>query len=258
MKSLKLDHITAQEVLKGVRTSTWRLNDDKDLHVNDVVSLIDKQDPNNPASWRSIGSAIITTIFEKQLGKVDKSDMDGQQKYASLEEVFKEYRGYYGPQVGAETPVKIIRFSFTPQSAIEADKPISKAVLYCDGGSRGNPGPSASGFVLYDGASQIIAENGLFLGVTTNNQAEYQSLKLGMEEALKRGVTELDVHMDSLLVVNQMNGSFKVKNRDLVEINKSVKELAGKFSRVRISHVPRERNRRADAMVNKVLDSVKS
>lgn len=127
--------------------------------------------------------------------------------------------------------------------------------LYADGGSRGNPGPSASGYVLLDMDNNVIKKSGVYLGITTNNQAEYHSLKFGLEEAKKLGAREVSVFMDSLLVVNQMNGTFKVKNRDLWPVYESIKELAKEFKRVTFSHVPRELNKLADAEVNTTLDA---
>jgi ribonuclease HI/pterin-4a-carbinolamine dehydratase len=127
--------------------------------------------------------------------------------------------------------------------------------LYADGGSRGNPGPSASGYVLMDMDDSIIFKSGVYLGITTNNQAEYQALKYGLEEAQKLGAREVDVFMDSLLVINQMKGIFKVKNRDLWPIHESIKELVGFFKKVRFTHVPRELNKLADAEVNETLDA---
>lgn len=127
--------------------------------------------------------------------------------------------------------------------------------LYSDGGSRGNPGPSASGYVLMDMDNTIISEKGVYLGLTTNNQAEYHSLRLGLEEAKKLGAREVEVYMDSMLVVNQMKGIFKVKNRDLWPIHEAAKELAKHFNKVTYTHIPRELNKLADAEVNKVLDS---
>ncbi|CAN5652062.1 hypothetical protein BH23PAT1_BH23PAT1_1640 [soil metagenome] len=127
--------------------------------------------------------------------------------------------------------------------------------LYSDGGSRGNPGPSASGYVLMDMENTIISERGVYLGITTNNQAEYHSLRLGLEEAKKLGAREVEVYMDSMLVVNQMKGIFKVKNRDLWPIHEAAKELAEFFKKITYTHIPRELNKLADAEVNKVLDS---
>ncbi|HUC88339.1 MAG TPA: reverse transcriptase-like protein [Candidatus Binatia bacterium] len=126
--------------------------------------------------------------------------------------------------------------------------------LYTDGGSRGNPGPAASGFVILDQADKVLVEKGIYLGITTNNQAEYKALKFALEEAKALGAKKVDVYMDSLLIVNQMLGKFKIKNGDLLPINHSVKELVKLFDQVTFTHVPRELNKKADAMVNKALD----
>lgn len=139
-----------------------------------------------------------------------------------------------------------------------ADKQVhpnnKKLKVYADGGSRGNPGPSASGYVVMDENNKILVENGVYLGITTNNQAEYTSLKLALEDCVKLGAKEVDVYMDSLLVVNQMKGIFKVRNRDLWPIHDAIKELINKFNRVTFQHVPRELNKLADAAVNKAID----
>jgi pterin-4a-carbinolamine dehydratase/ribonuclease HI len=142
-----------------------------------------------------------------------------------------------------------------PQGAVEntAAHP-DKVKLFGDGGSRGNPGPSASGFVILDMEDTVLVDQGVYLGVTTNNQAEYTSLKLGLTECLKMGVRDVDVYMDSLLVVNQMKGIFKDKNRDLWPLHDAIKQLAAKFDHVSFSHVPREFNKLADAAVNRALD----
>lgn len=139
-----------------------------------------------------------------------------------------------------------------PSSNVQQVKEIK---MFADGGSRGNPGPSASGFVLLDMNDKLLFEGGLYLGITTNNQAEYHAVRLGLEEAHKRGAREVDVFLDSLLVVNQMNGIFKIKNRDLWPIHQAIKELVKGFKKVKFTHVPREFNKLADGMVNQILDS---
>lgn len=126
--------------------------------------------------------------------------------------------------------------------------------VFTDGGSRGNPGPSASGFVILDMEDNILVDKGMYLGVTTNNQAEYTALKLALEECRKMGVLEVEVYMDSLLVINQMKGIFKVKNRDLWPIHDAIKQLSKQFKKISFSHVPREFNKLADAAVNRALD----
>ncbi len=129
--------------------------------------------------------------------------------------------------------------------------------MYADGGSRGNPGPSAGGFVVMDMSDQVLYESGKYLGITTNNQAEYHSLKGGLEACQKMGARIVHVYMDSLLVINQMKGVFKVKNRDLWPIHESIKKLVEGFDEVHFSHVPREYNKLADSMVNQTLDARK-
>jgi len=126
--------------------------------------------------------------------------------------------------------------------------------IFADGGSRGNPGHSASGFVLLDREDSILVDKGVYLGITTNNQAEYTALKLALEEARKMGVQEVEVYMDSLLVVNQMKGIFKVKNRDLWPIHDAITQLVKQFKHVSFAHVPRELNKLADTAVNRALD----
>lgn len=143
------------------------------------------------------------------------------------------------------------------QQLPEASPKTKEVKIYADGGSRGNPGPSAGGFVILDEDDQVLHESGKYLGITTNNQAEYHSLKGGLEAALKMGCRVVHVHMDSLLVVNQMKGIFKVKNRDLWPIHEAIKELVPKFEKVTFTHVPRELNKLADSMVNQTLDARK-
>ncbi len=136
----------------------------------------------------------------------------------------------------------------------DAKKKYHKLKFYADGGSRGNPGPSASGYVIFNEADDIIVDKGVYLGITTNNQAEYTALKLALANCIKLGAVEVDVFMDSLLVVNQMKGIFKVKNRDLWPIHMAIKDMVEKLDRVTFQHVPRELNKLADAAVNRALD----
>ena len=131
---------------------------------------------------------------------------------------------------------------------------LDEVKMFADGGSRGNPGPSASGFVVLDMEDNIIIDEGVYLGVTTNNQAEYTALKLGLEAAHKLGAKEVQVYMDSLLVINQMKGIFKIRNRDLWPIHQAIQEQVKSFKHVSFGHVPREFNKLADAAVNRALD----
>jgi ribonuclease HI len=131
---------------------------------------------------------------------------------------------------------------------------LDEVKVFADGGSRGNPGPSASGFVVMDMEDNVLVDRGVYLGVTTNNQAEYTALKLALEECRKMGAQKVEIYMDSLLVVNQMRGIFKVSNRDLWPIHQAIADLVKGFQHVSFSHVPREFNKAADAAVNRALD----
>lgn len=126
--------------------------------------------------------------------------------------------------------------------------------IFTDGGSRGNPGPSASGFVIYDADDRTIVRSASYIGVTTNNQAEYISIRNALQYACKLSPKEVHAFMDSQLVINQLNGIYKVKNQDLWPIYKAVKDLSAKLPKITFSHVPRENNKVADALVNESLD----
>ncbi len=128
-------------------------------------------------------------------------------------------------------------------------------IVYSDGGSRGNPGPSSSGFVILDAREDVIHQGGMYLGITTNNQAEYHGVRLGLEKALEMRAKTVDFRLDSLLVVNQLNGIYKIKNRELWPIHERIKELVPKFEKVTFTHVRREFNQLADGMVNKILNA---
>lgn len=129
-----------------------------------------------------------------------------------------------------------------------------KATLYSDGASRGNPGPSGAGAVLLDADGHVIAELTKFLGVTTNNVAEYQGFIIGLEEARRRGIDDLDVRMDSKLVVEQVSGRWKIKHPNMKPLALKAGELFATFPKRTIAHVPRDANAIADALSNRAID----
>src|SRR5690349_4202618 len=116
MKTLKFEHGPAQLIINGTKTATWRLYDDKDLAVNDVIGLVDKVDPSQPETWQVIGTARIESIIQKRLGDLEPADYDGHEHFASHQAMLQTYRDYYGPQVDEHTPVKILRFTFEPKA----------------------------------------------------------------------------------------------------------------------------------------------
>lgn len=126
--------------------------------------------------------------------------------------------------------------------------------IYTDGGARGNPGPAAAGVVIQNIDGTLLNEQSKYLGETTNNQAEYQALKLGLELSAQYQPEKIDCFLDSELVVKQLNGQYKMKNPDLRPHFDAINQLiAGKI--VTFSHVRRSQNAHADKLVNKELDS---
>lgn len=126
--------------------------------------------------------------------------------------------------------------------------------MFADGGSRGNPGPAASGAVLLDPAGEVVQEVGRYLGIATNNVAEWTALLLGLEAAADRGIRALAVRMDSELVVKQLRGEYRVKHADLQPLHRRALALLRRFEHVDVRHVRRKENALADALVNRVLD----
>ncbi|MBI2772930.1 MAG: ribonuclease HI family protein [Chloroflexi bacterium] len=129
-----------------------------------------------------------------------------------------------------------------------------KATLYADGAARGNPGPAGSGALLESPDGTVLAELTLFLGHATNNVAEYNALILGLEEALILGIDEVDVRMDSLLVIRQMEGVWRVKHPGLRPLAERASTLLGRFRGRTLQHIPREENGRADTLANRAID----
>lgn len=128
--------------------------------------------------------------------------------------------------------------------------------LFSDGGSRGNPGQAAIGYIIEDPVKgEILTEHGETIGTETNNVAEYQALIAGLRAALKFHPNRLICHLDSELVVKQLNGEYRVKMPSLQQYVDDIQELAQEFSDIVFQHIPREDNWRADKLVNEALDA---
>lgn len=133
-----------------------------------------------------------------------------------------------------------------------------KVRVYTDGGSRGNPGPSASGAVIKSldagKEGEVLETVSRYLGVATNNQAEYTGIVIGLERALHIRATDVEVYMDSELATKQLNGEYKVKDEELAKLFLKVWNLKNQFKSCTFTHIRREKNKEADAVVNKSLD----
>ena len=130
----------------------------------------------------------------------------------------------------------------------------NKLITYSDGGARGNPGPAGIGFVMYDTSGKLLKKFKHYLGVATNNQAEYQALIAALREANRLGFDRVVCYLDSELVVRQLTGKYKIKEAGLKPLAAEALALTRKFLQVDFVHVPREKNKLADQLVNEVLD----
>ena len=128
-----------------------------------------------------------------------------------------------------------------------------RVIINIDGGSRGNPGIGASAYVIKNTQGQILAQEGYFLPHCTNNQAEYTALRLALIKSAELHATELEIISDSLLLVKQYLGEYKIKNPDLAARMSEIRQLARPFS-VQIRHVLRHLNKEPDALANKAMD----
>ncbi|MFA5358965.1 MAG: ribonuclease HI family protein [Patescibacteria group bacterium] len=135
---------------------------------------------------------------------------------------------------------------------------MDKLIVYTDGGARGNPGPAGIGVVFYNSKKEIVKKFGKYVGDDmTNNQAEYIAVIEALAAAKELGVKELDFFLDSELVVKQLNGEYKVKNKELSSLFVKIWNATQSFSKVKYRHVPREENKEADRLVNDAIDREK-
>ena len=143
---------------------------------------------------------------------------------------------------------RLIGAYFDPQP----DK--AMVTMFCDGGSRGNPVRVHVLMSFWMMKKKVLKQGGKYFEYCTNNQAEYWGLKMGVAAALAAGITRLSIHMDSQLIVRQIKGEYKIKNKDLLPLYKGVKEDLAKIQEYRIVHIPRRYNQLADSLANQIMD----
>lgn len=131
---------------------------------------------------------------------------------------------------------------------------VNRIRVYSDGAARGNPGPAGAGAVLVEATGRVVERLGKFLGVQTNNYAEYMGLLLGLKRAKELGVQEVEVFADSELMIRQLGGAYQVKSPSLRPLYEEVLGLLNEFQRIKLVHVPREMNAAADEMSNRAID----
>ncbi len=128
-----------------------------------------------------------------------------------------------------------------------------KLIINTDGLSKNNPGPAAIGAILKDTRGKVVATVSKAIGVATNNEAEYRAIIAALEKALKLGAKQIELRSDSELVVNQLNGRYKIKSTALRPFYLEAAQLLGQFEKVAVVYVPREQNTEADRLANEAL-----
>jgi len=242
MKFIKLDDPIIDEILLHKLDHVGIINDEDEISINDELEFFNNSNV-------VFGKAFITKITIQNSSEFDSDNAD-----------LNWHLNVMGEGNQSETDIlKIIYFRFDPYSeprklATNSSLSVAEIKIYADGGSRGNPGPSASGYVLLTKEDQIIKQNGIYIGITTNNQAEYKALLFALKDAVELESKDVSVYMDSLLVINQMKSIYKIKNRDLIPIHREINSLLKYFQKITFTHVPRELNKLADSEVNKCLD----
>ncbi len=126
--------------------------------------------------------------------------------------------------------------------------------LFTDGGARGNPGPGGIGVVIKDSQDSVIFEMSKYIGNSTNNEAEYKALIEGLKQAVEKNITDIECYTDSELMCKQILGEYKVKQEHLQILYNEVKSYEKNFIKFSIQHIRREKNKRADKLVNEALD----
>ena len=126
--------------------------------------------------------------------------------------------------------------------------------IFTDGVARGNPGEGGFGVIIKGGDESVLEELGGYLGVTTNNFAEYSALIAALKAAIKYQVEKINVYSDSQLMVRQLNGQYRVKSESLLPLHNEAKRLKSVLGNVIISYIPREKNKEADVLANKAVD----
>lgn len=155
-----------------------------------------------------------------------------------------------------ETTISVLEIEWDKITAahVSPRNAANGVIINVDGASRGNPGPSGTGYCIHDESGKIIEKGGEFIGFATSRVAEYYAMRKGVERAIELGYKTVRFISDSLMVVNQLNGIFKVKNQDVLSVYQDIQAKLEQFEAVSFTHVPRAQNSIADHEANSAID----
>lgn len=132
-----------------------------------------------------------------------------------------------------------------------------RLLIFTDGGARGNPGPAALGVVIYDSLGKIVKKFGKYLGEKTNNEAEYEAVVRALLFARQLRASTIEFNLDSELIVRQLNHIYRVRDKRMLEFVLRIRNLETNFKKIKYHHIPREKNKLADQLVNEAIDKAK-
>lgn len=200
----------------------------------------------------SIGASQLSNLYIVYTVRLDKEvKIQPQQRYSAYKYIKPEEVPNYRLDEASAIVLGMENQSYARTNYKEV---ANSATVYVDGSSRGNPGPSGIGYYIIGENGQVLAQGGEFIGFATSRIAEYYALKEGCEQALALGLKTVRFVSDNLMMVNQMNGIYKVKNRDLLPIYDDIQRLTANFDACAFMHVKREQNTAADAQANLAID----
>ena len=226
------------QIHAGIEPETFQLRD--------VVSFIDPDYRN---------TQYLFVVYETTIDRDDRVTTDDEYdrvRWAKLSEIHHE-----DVTTSTNLLLDIAKFS---GSGLDDEQAAAKrihttGIIHSDGGSRGNPGPSASAYIITDHTGQtVLAQGGKFIGFSDSGMAEYIAVELALQKAIELGLTDIDFYSDNLMVVNQINGIFKVHNPEFIDVYNRVIKLLFNFRRIHFHHIHREYNSLADSLVNRILD----
>ena len=177
--------------------------------------------------------------------------MNARERYSAYKFIKPEEVGNYRLDEASAT---VLEMEGRGQTRSNYKEVANSATVYVDGSSRGNPGPSGIGYKIVGVNGEILAQGGEFIGFATSRVAEYYAMKAGCEQAIALGLKSVRFVSDNLMLVNQLNGIYKVKNRDILPIYDDIHNLLENFEACAFVHILREQNVDADAEANAAID----
>ncbi len=230
-----------EEAIERTLEEYLRVEVTKQTKLHDVVTFMAPQ-----------GSSQLSNLYIVYFITLNtETKLNPRERYSAYKYIKPEEVGNYRLD---EASVTVLEMEGRGQTRANYKEVANSATVYVDGCSRGNPGPSGIGYKVVGVNGEVLAQGGEFIGFATSRVAEYYAMKEGCEQAIELGLKSVRFVSDNLMLVNQLNGIYKVKNRDIAPIYDDIRELLESFEACAFVHVAREQNAEADAEANAAVD----